>query len=456
MSTTLDTADFKTVWNDDFQTSNGINGSIFPVQWGSGFSSSSAGLTSVSNGSASGFMQADNGKTAGDGYGLYSATFTMPTAQENTGGGAYICLWPGTNAWPGPEIDFVEQGYGGEYATVHWAGTNGANDYKSTEFSANLSQPTTVAVDWEAGSLTYYVNGQELVSFAAGGSVPVPKDAADGGQNESFGFGNSGAKGATATVLDMSYSARVSTAASTAPTGGSTVTGKPVTSPVVPVVPPVAPIVPVTPTAPTSIAFVISSVTEANGHLTIAGDKETGAAQTIRATVDGKYLGTMEDGAKDGKFSFNVADPLAAGSHTALLTLDGSSVTAKLTFITGSTSTAPAAPVAPVTTPPAPVTPAEPVTSSGAIDVLSMKELAGQLQMSMSGPGGTLRETLDGAYKGTLWDNMPSGSHTFTMGDVSVGTHSMGLSIDGTSHTDTIVFAKSAAGVFSIASQHAT
>ena len=204
-------------WNDDFTQDSGLNGGLFPMRWGnsSEFSFGSDGLTLTSNGNSVGFMARDEGAGDGDGYGVFSATFTMPTHQAN---GAYICLWPSSNIWPGPEIDLAEQYNGQPYLTVHWKGSLGENDYRAVDFNADLSRPTTVSLDWQASGLTFDVNGTQVAHFQAGGSVPVPKDRADGGTNESFGVGNYGPSGTSLTVSDMSYTPAAQGGAPVAPT----------------------------------------------------------------------------------------------------------------------------------------------------------------------------------------------------------------------------------------------
>ena len=206
MSQTLNTSKFTTVWDDNFTKDSSLNTGRFPIHWGD--SSEFAfinGLTLKSDGHSAGFMTPDTGPSAGNGYGLYQATFSMPHGQ---GAAGYIDLWPASNVWPGPEIDFVEQNASGQaYATVHWS-NNGQNSYTTKTFpsSVDVSHPTTVAVDWEASGLTFYVNGSMLASYPQGGSVPVPKDYAHGGQNLSFGAGMNGPSGSTLQIYDMSYS----------------------------------------------------------------------------------------------------------------------------------------------------------------------------------------------------------------------------------------------------------
>ncbi len=224
MSSSLDTADFKTVWNDNFASGAGIESNIFPIKWGqsSEFSTGSGGVTLKSNGNAEGFMNSDQGGSQGFGYGLYQVTFTMPTNQAS---GAYVLLWPSTGSWPGPEIDLAEQYNHQSYLTVHWKGSNGGDGYHSYFYNANTSHSTTVSMDWESGSLTFYVNGSQVAQFKSGGSVPVPKDHADGGQNESFGAGNTGPAGTSITISDMSYSARNGASAPSAPSSPTAPSG---------------------------------------------------------------------------------------------------------------------------------------------------------------------------------------------------------------------------------------
>ena len=226
MSATLDTSQFKTVWNDNFTQDSSLNTGLFTRQWGNGseFSFGGNGMTLTSDGTAAGFLTQDGNSGDSYGYGLYQATVSMPTNQSP---GAYVSLWPASNNWPGPEIDLAELINGKPYLTVHWD-NNGQNDYQAYFFNADITKPTTIAVDWAASGLTFYVNGKQVVQYPAGGSVPVPKDAAHGGQNEAFGVGNSGPSGTTLTVSDMSYSAPTggggSSGGSAAPTASAAIT----------------------------------------------------------------------------------------------------------------------------------------------------------------------------------------------------------------------------------------
>jgi hypothetical protein len=206
VSQTLNHANYQTVWSDNFTQDSSVNTGIFPIVWGdSGEFSFSDGLTLTSDGTPAGFLTPDGGASDSFGYGLYQATLSVPSNNQQPG--IAVLLWPATNIWPGPEVDLVEQLNGQAYMTVHWADANGGNEYSSTFLpNVNLTQPTTLAMDWEPGSLTYYVNGQQAARFTSGGSVPIPTDAADGGQNEAFGAEVSSAAGSQVTLYGMSYS----------------------------------------------------------------------------------------------------------------------------------------------------------------------------------------------------------------------------------------------------------
>ncbi|WP_428390961.1 glycoside hydrolase family 16 protein [Lichenicoccus sp.] len=221
---TLNGVTYNTVWNDNFGSDQSLNHGIWSISWGRSddfkFANGSLTLTSqASEGwSSTGFMRPDFNSGAGDGYGLYSATASLDKGQA---GGICIDLWPANNQWPGAEFDLLESNDSSRnsgYATVHWKGSNGANDYSSTTIKVDLTQKNTFSVDWERGSETYYVNGHEVFRNTS----QVPLDHADGGVNESFGAQVTSAKyGAVSSAVnlhlyDMSY-AKASNAASVAP-----------------------------------------------------------------------------------------------------------------------------------------------------------------------------------------------------------------------------------------------
>ncbi|WP_171033929.1 family 16 glycosylhydrolase [Lichenicoccus roseus] len=203
-----------------------------------------------------------------------------------------------------------------------------------------------------------------------------------------------------------------------------------ITDPVV-TPPPVTP--PVTPPAATP-SFTIASITEVAGHLVVIGDKESGSAATIRETIDGNYLGVIEDHAPDGKFNFTLADT-TKGSHTMLLSLDGSALSAKMSFV-----------IAPAVVTPPPVVPPAPVKG---LVISALTEDAGRLEMTGDkeiGKAATLRETMDGHYLGTLRDGMADGAFNMHIADVAVGAHVLYLTLDGSSTTATYDFTKLASG----------
>ena len=205
MTGSLNQSNYQTVWSDNFTNDSSLNTGIFPIQWGNGSEFSfGGGLTLKSDGSFVGFMTSDHGAGDSYGYGLYQATISVPS--NNQAPGVAVLMWPASNQWPGPEIDLVEQLNGHAYMTVHWAGSGNSNHYQSYFLNnVDLTHKTTIAADWEHNSLTFYVNGQEVVQYNSGGSVPIPKDAADGGQNEAFGA-QVGTKGDQLTLYSMSYS----------------------------------------------------------------------------------------------------------------------------------------------------------------------------------------------------------------------------------------------------------
>ena len=215
---TLNTANYTTVWSQDFTKTSALNSTLFPIVWGNpkDISFGSGGVTLTSNRSEGfanvGFEQSDLAKTAGEGYGLYSVTASHPA---NQGGGIALLLWPSDNVWPGPEIDILEdwkdpKSQSGTFS-VHFKGPNGQDISDTINLSVDLTKPTTYALDWERGSLTYYINGQEI--FQITGSE-VPLDAADGGVNASFGANIANISAVaepsnqvSLTIENMSYSA---------------------------------------------------------------------------------------------------------------------------------------------------------------------------------------------------------------------------------------------------------
>ena len=195
--TTLNYSDFKTVFIDQFGYDTGLNGALWSDSWGNAdqFSFGGGALTLTStaadNWNDVGFMQAPTGKSAGEGYGLYQFT-----GYANAGQGVGICfiMWRADNVLLDPsspnvatEIDILESWDGtqtGE-STIHYynAGVAGDDGQEFNSFKINLTQVHTYAMDWERGSLTFYVDGQEIYQD----TTHAPLDYADGGSNEVMG-----------------------------------------------------------------------------------------------------------------------------------------------------------------------------------------------------------------------------------------------------------------------------
>lgn len=187
----LDLSRFHTIWDQNF-TQNQIDKNIFPIVYGNAdqFAYGAGGLTLTSYRSQGfanvGVLQANWSASGAEGYGLFSATASVPAGQ---GTGVAILLWLANNVWPGPEMDMVEDwsdptGQSAVFSLHAKNPVDGTDIVNSIHYSVDLTKPTTFSLDWEAGSLTYYVNGAELFQLTG---AEVPKDFADGGVNASFG-----------------------------------------------------------------------------------------------------------------------------------------------------------------------------------------------------------------------------------------------------------------------------
>jgi hypothetical protein len=131
----------------------------------------------------SGLIQGPFGPASGQGYGYYEATVQL---EPNQGGGIAVLLWPGTNRWPGPEVDILEtpdveriQGFW----VVHWA-ENGNNHYDYYINETDWTVPHKVGILWEQGRLSYFLDGELKQTTTE--HVPVPFD--EGGQNLVMGL----------------------------------------------------------------------------------------------------------------------------------------------------------------------------------------------------------------------------------------------------------------------------
>src|SRR5690349_12555914 len=97
MSGSLNTSNFTKVFEDNFANDSSLNTNLWPVHWGNAddfqFGNGALTLTSYKseNWTNVGFQQADNGATAAQGYGLYSAT---ASANAGEGIGIAIVMWP--------------------------------------------------------------------------------------------------------------------------------------------------------------------------------------------------------------------------------------------------------------------------------------------------------------------------------------------------------------------------
>ena len=225
----LNLNNFRTVFDDDFANDTTLNKSLWSIQYGEAnqFSFGNGALTltgmASENWNPVGFLQLDNSKSAGEGYGLYQYT-----GYTNAGQGAGICfiMWRADDLSIDPstpnaatEIDILESWDGGDtthgYSTLHYYTTTGnwvGDDGQTYEtLNVNLTQIHTYAMDWERGSLTFYIDGKEVYQ----NTTNVPLDYADGGSNEVMGAEVEGETALVTTptvqlhITDMSYSAPV-------------------------------------------------------------------------------------------------------------------------------------------------------------------------------------------------------------------------------------------------------
>ncbi len=220
----LNLSNFKTVFDDNFANDTTLNSSLWSATFGNAnqFSFGNGALTLTATGPnfvPVGFLQLDNSKSAGEGYGLYQFTGYVNASQDK---GIAFLLWRADDTYldastpnVATEIDVLESWDGSQhgYSTVHYwqpGGNNNGQTNTQMSSSINIAAVHTYAVDWERGSLTFYVDGQELYQ----NTTNAPLDYADGGSNEVMGAEIAGeTPGKTETVqshiIDMSYSAPV-------------------------------------------------------------------------------------------------------------------------------------------------------------------------------------------------------------------------------------------------------
>jgi len=195
----LNTGNFKVAISDDFTVDKSLNYKLWSATWGNAnqynFTGTSTGLvlstSAAANWNGVGFMQSPNSPTTGEGYGLFS--FTGNAGIAGQGVGICFCLWPADNKWDpasqtgkASEIDLLESMDGTKtgFSTLHYYSGGSANGQNSYTFANyDLTKSHTYSLDWEKGSLTFFVDGTELWQD----TTHVPVDAADGGVNRSMG-----------------------------------------------------------------------------------------------------------------------------------------------------------------------------------------------------------------------------------------------------------------------------
>ena len=223
----MNLGDFKTVFDDNFANDQSLSGIMWADRWGNAdqytFGNGALTLTGMQseNWNPVGFMQAPVGKSAGEGYGLFQYT-----GYANAGQGNGICfiMWRADNLLLDPttpnvatEIDVLESWDGSKtgQSTIHYyaAGQADTNGQSFNQFNVDLTVSHTYSMDWERGSLTFYVDGQQIYQD----TTHSPLDFADGGSNEVMGAQIvNEVDGVTGPVVqlhitDMSYSAPIST-----------------------------------------------------------------------------------------------------------------------------------------------------------------------------------------------------------------------------------------------------
>jgi hypothetical protein len=175
---------------------NGV-GALNHVWGNANIDTSVPGQVTVS-GSTGGLMEKPTGASAGHGYGSYTVVASLSGDTE----GSAALLWPGDDKWPGPEYDIVEVINGKAYGTVHFAGPDGGDRYNTVFYDGiDESEVHTYTLDWQPGSITYYVDGAKIGTVTEG----VGADYANGGVNEVLGLMNRSPE-TSMTVYEVSYS----------------------------------------------------------------------------------------------------------------------------------------------------------------------------------------------------------------------------------------------------------
>nr|WP_321986278.1 hypothetical protein [uncultured Lichenicoccus sp.] len=502
-----------------------------------------------------GIMQNPTGASAGEGYGLYS--YTARYEYANQPGGDYLLLWRADNQWldsaaPGliTEMDMLEtfDNSSSMASTLHYyqASAGSGNGYSSHNITGiNLTALNVYSMDWESGSLTFYINGREI--YQVTGST-VPKDYADGGSNQVMGMGAesesspvgmyvteaqyissadlSSAGGASGAMAAQIGRAGGSSTTTTTTSGGSTGTGTGTVTDTAPItvsapgtVKEASPGAGVTVaetitgtanatvyeatftstytaeenwtavqlnsagTATVNVTFehsgdLLTVASNASGSAPVSGyssaititdasttttpatisvsapgsvqEASVGAGVTVTETIKATGLSTVyaevltSSGAVETAFQAVSIGSGGTGSVSLHLAKTGDtvevvdkttspSVTAKSSAVTitdpASTITSPV-----ITTPVAPATP-----SGAAFSITSITDVNNTLVVTGTrdiGEASTVRDLINGSYKGVIWDNAPDGSFTYDLAaPTAAGTYTLELTLDSSSVT---------------------
>lgn len=142
----------------------------FDHTWGSADTSKSGQVTLRGNSGV--MMDNPTHKSMGTGYGYYEVKASMSADKA----GPAVVLWPGDDVWPGTEIDMVEVIHGRAYGAMHWDA--GGDRYDTVNFNGvDETKVHTYGVEWEAGRVTYSVDGRVMGSI----DHNVGRDHAHGG-----------------------------------------------------------------------------------------------------------------------------------------------------------------------------------------------------------------------------------------------------------------------------------
>ena len=411
---TLNLANFKTVIDDQFGKDTSLNTTLWSDNWGykSQYSFGGGALTLTGNLSQDwypvGFKQATPAKTAGEGYGLYQFSGYGNPGQ---GIGIAFLMWRADNVFldgstPGKatEIDILESWDRSKTveSTVHYYDSGWKSDNGQSYNAINVD-PTklhTYAMDWERGSLTYYVDGKQFYQD----TVHAPLDAADGGSNEVMGAEVIYEASLVTTptvqlhITEMSYSAPIA-AGAPVPTLRLSAPGS------------------LQEASPGAGVTVVETITTTNltgsvydEVLTASGAVETpykAVALTGGSTSVSVHLAKSGDSIR---VVDNIASPKVTATSSAVTITDPITTTPKF-LISGVTE------------------------DNGRILISGDKEI---------GKAATMREFMDGKFIGVLRDGLIDGVFAIHAADVTVGKHELKLALDGYQSSAIFDFTKTA------------